>query len=42
MILLLVVGRIPETLGSRESISQWVWPRVLRHRVTHYTLCPLG
>src|ERR1700687_1506577 len=35
-----VVGRVLEMLGSRVSISQGVRPCVLRHRVTHYTLCP--
>ena len=35
-------GRVLEMLGSRGVSVNEIWPCVPWHRVTHYTLCPLG
>jgi transposase len=39
---LVVVGGVLEMLGSRGVSVNEIRPRVLWHRVTHFTVCPLG
>jgi hypothetical protein len=39
---MVVIGRVLQMLGSREVSVNEIWPCVHSHRVTHYTLCPLG
>ncbi len=38
----MVVGGVLEMLGSRGVSVNEIRPRVLWHRVTHFTVCPLG